>query len=287
LGTLHKNPEINNWWSEEYSMNLAERQFHLLRSAVRALRPGGELVYSTCTLTPWENEMVVDRALKEFPLELMEIPPLKGLKVHPGLSKFRGYTFHPDIKKCIRLNPNENRTEGFFVAKFRKTASMGLQPVSMEAHTFNWLTDKQSPAKKYVDFIAEEFGIERKLMRGFKYGMARRINFIRKEAADFPLYFKPERFGLPFCTPMERGAKLTTEAVHFWGPYVTKNIIRLDDIRELEKFVNREKPDIQTSSKGQKIIFYKELPIGYGYYDGKKLKSYFPRSEWPFRMSNI
>ncbi len=68
LGTLHKNPEILTWWTPKHCQRLASGQKNLLISAVKALRPGGELLYSTCTLTPEENEGVIDFALNHLPV---------------------------------------------------------------------------------------------------------------------------------------------------------------------------------------------------------------------------
>ncbi|GAB4183864.1 MAG: hypothetical protein Kow00108_21180 [Calditrichia bacterium] len=284
LGTLHKNPEINNWWTPEYSLNLAERQFYMLRSAVRALKPGGILVYSTCTLTPWENEMVITRALQEFPLTLMPIAALRGLEVEPGLTSFQSHSFHQDMEKTIRLNPVKNQTEGFFIARLQKTESMNSEPFEKQPHTFNWMQDNQSPVKKYVDFISNEFGIDRKLFRNYKFGVGRKINFINKMAAEFPLYFKPARFGLPFGNPMQQGIKLTTEAVHFWGRFMNNHVIDLETLKQVEEFVNRESDIAMEGKPGQKIFRYKNNLLGYGYFNGKKCRSFFPQAEWEFRF---
>lgn len=93
---------------------LAKTQKKLLHSALKALKHGGELVYSTCTFLKEENEEVIENALRsEFELELLELD-LEGVKAKDGLSKeFK------QLEKSKRILPDEIN-DGFFIAKLRK-----------------------------------------------------------------------------------------------------------------------------------------------------------------------
>ena len=66
-GTLGRNPEIRHRLRLEDLPRQAERQQAILRAALRAVRPGGHVVYSTCSLEPEENEQVVAAVLGEEP----------------------------------------------------------------------------------------------------------------------------------------------------------------------------------------------------------------------------
>ena len=123
LGTLHKSPEILSWWTPRHCERMASGQRNLIISAIKALRPGGVLCYSTCTLTPEENEEVIDFALNELPVELEKIS-LSPLKVRPGLTKYNGKVYDSTLEKTCRVYPFENGTEGFFIARLRKTGKM-------------------------------------------------------------------------------------------------------------------------------------------------------------------
>ena len=93
---------------------LAKTQKKLLHSALKALKCGGELVYSTCTFLKEENEEVIENALRsEFQLELLELD-LEGVSAKDGFSKN-----YEELKKSKRILPNEIN-DGFFIAKFRK-----------------------------------------------------------------------------------------------------------------------------------------------------------------------
>ncbi len=93
----------------------SNRQDKLIDSAVRVIKPGGILVYSTCSFAPEENEMVVDRMLKKF--GNMTVEPLKyGSN---GLTRFGDMTFDNQLKNACRLYPHLHDTTGFFIAKVR------------------------------------------------------------------------------------------------------------------------------------------------------------------------
>src|SRR3989344_6108823 len=91
----------------------------LARTAFEKLAPRGTMVYSTCTMEPEENEGVVQFLLDTFDnlkLEKITLP----LKRSPTIDSFEGATYSSEIKKCLRIWPQDNDTEGFFVAKIKK-----------------------------------------------------------------------------------------------------------------------------------------------------------------------
>lgn len=108
------------YWSERKIKEMAFKQRKLLFSAWYALKPGGELVYSTCTFAPEENEVQVSRLLERFPdAEMLPIESFEGIKTLPVLTEWHGKPLHKEIKKAIRISPT-SEIEGFFVAKIRK-----------------------------------------------------------------------------------------------------------------------------------------------------------------------
>ncbi|HJS68612.1 MAG TPA: RsmB/NOP family class I SAM-dependent RNA methyltransferase [Nitrososphaera sp.] len=93
----------------------ASRQDRMIEVAARMVKPGGTLVYSTCSFAPEENEMVVDRLLQK----------VGGVAVEPveygssGLTRFGDVTFDGQLKNTRRLYPHIHNTTGFFIAKLR------------------------------------------------------------------------------------------------------------------------------------------------------------------------
>jgi len=91
---------------------MAEIQWQMLENSAEKVKPGGMLIYSTCSITVEENEMLIERFLKWHPeFSLVEINPKIGL---PGL---RG------MEKCQRLYQHINECNGFFIAKLLRNKS--------------------------------------------------------------------------------------------------------------------------------------------------------------------
>ena len=108
LGRLGHSPEIRLWIRPEHVMTYSAEQRRLLKAASELLERGGELVYSTCTLTLEENEENVLWAQEALDFELIEFEPYLGLPGKLGAAKAR------------RLYPHLHETVGFFLAKLRK-----------------------------------------------------------------------------------------------------------------------------------------------------------------------
>ena len=119
---LEDDPKTFGFWSEKKVKEMALKQRKLLFSAWYALKPGGTLVYSTCTFAPEENEVQISRLLNRFPDEarIEDISKtLSDVKSLPGLKAWKEKVFHKDITKAARIFPS-GEIEGFFVAKIRK-----------------------------------------------------------------------------------------------------------------------------------------------------------------------
>jgi NOL1/NOP2/sun family putative RNA methylase len=94
-------------------MNYHTNQVSLLSEAIKTIKPGGELVYCTCSLEPEENELVISEILKQDKVKLVEI----NLKGDSGITKFEEYEINPQLSKARRLYPHKTKGEGFFIAK--------------------------------------------------------------------------------------------------------------------------------------------------------------------------
>ena len=90
----------------------------LLRKAIRITRPGGTILYVTCTFAPEENEAVVSRVLQDAPVEL---EPLTLPVAHaPGLTAFGDLRFDPRLEGAARVYPHHLDSGGLFLARLRK-----------------------------------------------------------------------------------------------------------------------------------------------------------------------
>ena len=110
-------------WSVRKAKRLAGKQRQLLASAVACTKPGGRVLYATCSFSPEENEAVVDAALREGAVEAEPLTLPDGLAV-PGLPGWGGEAFHPGVRHARRVLP-AGPVEGFFLTLLRKLRSAG------------------------------------------------------------------------------------------------------------------------------------------------------------------
>ncbi len=101
-------------WSMKTVNELVKTQKKLFKSAYEALKPGGTLVYSTCTLNKLENEQIIDWALNNFNIKQERI----DLDIKQAVPAFSN-GFDKNVGRAIRILPSKDM-EGFFVAKFTK-----------------------------------------------------------------------------------------------------------------------------------------------------------------------
>ncbi len=107
--------------SNKERSGLAHRQPNLLKSAIQAARPGGQVVYSTCTLEPEEDEGVIDGLVRSFGGSVRVDDVNTGLLTPaPGLVEAYGQAFTPEASHTARLWPHRFGTAGFFAARITK-----------------------------------------------------------------------------------------------------------------------------------------------------------------------
>ena len=148
--TTRKNPEVWGKWSPKGGRSLHDLQINLLRKAVSLVRPGGVIVYSTCSLDPIENEAVVAEIIRtEKNLELLQVS-----EILPNLPGRGGFSSWPDIdddampsdsldlkksmaspvedeiseslKKCMRIWHDDIGGNGFFVSVIKNSGNLPI-----------------------------------------------------------------------------------------------------------------------------------------------------------------
>ena len=148
--TTRKNPEVWGKWSPKGGRSLHDLQINLLRKAVSLVRPGGVIVYSTCSLDPIENEAVVAEIMRtEKNLELLQVS-----EILPNLPGRGGFSSWPDIdddampsdsldlkksmaspvedeiseslKKCMRIWHDDIGGSGFFISVIKNSGNLPI-----------------------------------------------------------------------------------------------------------------------------------------------------------------
>lgn len=117
-GMFRKDPAACEEWTAENVSFCAVRQLDILDEAAKMLRPGGKLVYSTCTFSPDENELVLERFLdRHHEFKLLPFPNSSFFS--PARPEWGNH--REDLHHAVRLWPHRLRGEGHFAALFEKT----------------------------------------------------------------------------------------------------------------------------------------------------------------------
>ena len=119
-GMFRKDDTAIQEWSVDNVLHYAQRQKGILEQAVHALRPGGYMVYATCTFSLEENEMVVDEFLRNHPdFELVPVRDVVKAHTDDGIW-FEGCTCS-NLSDARRFYPHKSRGEGQFMAVLHDT----------------------------------------------------------------------------------------------------------------------------------------------------------------------
>ncbi|MCX6053876.1 MAG: hypothetical protein NTZ74_02980 [Chloroflexi bacterium] len=118
------------------SRMLSQRQTRLLTSALQAVKPGGEVVYSTCTLLPEEDEEVVESILKKFSRSVQLLSTGKVLPLAaPGIQSYQDRKYEFSMENTVRFWPHRYHTAGFFACVFRKIDELDLPTSPAPEHS--------------------------------------------------------------------------------------------------------------------------------------------------------
>ncbi len=129
-GMFRKEEAMARSWSLEKVRECARTQKEITRQAAAMLRPGGMMLYSTCTFSPEEDEQVISYLLEKEPdMRLVSIPMSErfacgrpDLACPDGISVSEGESGLGALTKCVRIYPHQAAGEGHFLALLEKTA---------------------------------------------------------------------------------------------------------------------------------------------------------------------
>ena len=127
-GMFKKEPQAITEWSINHTHACAVRQKHILDCAYKMLRPGGYIVYSTCTFAPCENEGIADYMLKTYSDISLEDTGLDCLDA--GVGDWVDSDF--DLSLCRRIFPHHQNGEGHFIALFKKGGTATQRNVTQD-----------------------------------------------------------------------------------------------------------------------------------------------------------
>ncbi len=270
-GTVRKDFDALKTWELARVESLAQLQKELLLSAYRALKPGGKLVYSTCTLSPQENQEVANYLVEQAAAEILELREL-----FPGAEKARteeGY---------LLVLPQLFDSEGFFVASFRKplTQSTAAQPKAVYTPPFVPLT--RLIEQQVLKHFRSHFGVD---IRPSGYSLLQRdkeIWIFPSDISAIDRYLKVNRAGMKVANYFPKKIRATHEFACCFGDKAERQIVELND-EQASTYYQGSNFSIKDCSVGEKvedgevIVFYRGKPLGLGLNQKGKVKNSLPR----------
>ena len=261
-GTIRRNPSLISRLDPESPARLSPRQRALLRKAVQRLRPGGRLIYSTCTFAPEENEFTVADILAEYPGQVRLVPAaVPGLVTAPGLTRWEGRSLPAELALALRIWPHHNDTGGFFIAVLEKDPALPPEPEPAAADL------DPSDSAEWLDHLNEHYGLPADWFADLHAQRQTRRGLHLMAADHRPPAVPPaEGSGLFFHRTNVRPSKPTTAAALLFGPAATRAHLALTRAQR-DRYLRREFFDpspeqAAANPPGQVVVSYRGHPLG-------------------------
>lgn len=283
-GTFRKgrNKEVSP--NSKRSKNMAGVQLALLRKAIRLVRAGGRVIYSTCTFSPEENEAVISDLLYELGARVRLVSiKLEGFEGSPGVKAWQGDAYHPEVVNTLRVWPHQNNTGGFYVAMLEKVQGEECQLVPKV------LTYDQEQVKHYQEILSKRFQFPASLWDGYQFITdSKRGIYLTNTDQAIPLNLNIDATGMFFLKTQTNYPKLTTTAVSLFGSKAAENTLALT-AEQLTAYINKEDSVLQPqqasplTGTGFVLVSYAGIFLGVGLYlspqadKPARLRSLFPR----------
>lgn len=229
LGTFANRPdEINKWWSLSTLKKLTDIQYYLLVSAIKAAKPNGTIVYSTCSIAPEENELLIDRILKEYPVHIESITEFDGMNVREGRTDYLGQQLDSSLKNAVRTCPYSEPIEGFFLVKLRKTASLPMRPSDKTADFVPVNSSNEYITQDFLDKLRQKWGLNPQLLSDYNFIFTkRRVWIVKKDWREIPAQFLVKA-GIILAEKGYGCWKLSHSSVQLLNEHLKHSFIELD-----------------------------------------------------------
>ncbi len=273
----------------------------LLDRALYLVKPGGVVVYSTCTFSPEENEAVLHEVLGDRgTIEPFEI---KGLRSSPGLTTWQGQRFRPDLTHAHRYFPHHNDTGGFFVARIRRNLTSDQfssgSARSADSTSAPHATILNDP--KPLRYMGDRFGLDldtcknlRLLQKGrdklWLLSCPEQSSVSEEQLTHLIERIPFQNLGLPLLRQSRNSDQLkpTTTALQRLGQQITRNVVKLTEPEQVDAFLNGRSLSLEATethlspengyvhvrAKLNGVVF----ELGCGRYQQGVLHSQFPKA---------
>lgn len=289
-GTLRRRSGDVPDQSKRFLAYVTRAQRALLDRAVALVRPGGTILYVTCTFAPEENEAVVSELLARAPVELE--PLALDVPHAPGLTRFEGTTYDARLEGAVRIYPHHFDSGGLFMARLRRMhgppsaeAEGGWQPVP-RAFPGDERTEPQSErvVEDALESVRGRYDIERAFLDGSRW-LLRGDTIWAHRLRDWPLAawepgsWRPVSVGLRAVELDASGrARATNELLRLASRSVRGHVEDVDAERMRRVLGGDAEGAVDSLQLGPVALRYEGDVIGRGRYTAVGLTSEIPKA---------
>ncbi|GGA69903.1 ribosomal RNA small subunit methyltransferase F [Neiella marina] len=267
-GTVRKDPDAMKNWSIAAIEELAALQKRLIDSAFHALKPGGVLIYSTCTLNPQENQQVCQHLMNTF----------AGSVAHRSLATlFNGADKALTPEGYLHIWPQLYDSEGFFIAAFEKTAA--VEPPTATNYRLGQFPYQRMNAKERsaIDHHLQQFGLS--APNDMSWYKRDNVCWLFPQAIE-PLIGKVrfDRIGLKVAEQHKKDFRLCHEFAVALGAGASARLIELDPSQAEQYLQGKDVRDIgELPNKGEVMVQFERQVLGLGKVVNQRIKNSLPR----------
>lgn len=270
-GMFRKDPGALADWSLDRVDRCVGKQEKILETASKLLKPGGTLVYATCTFSPEENEQVIEAFLADQPYKLEKID-LPGLNDR-GRIDWTKKSLRA-IEKTLRIMPMHVEGEGHFIGKLQKRESLSLKEDKKKTGKTRLQKAKASDLLEYNDFTKNY------IKSGYDQNLYRLDNHLYQLPAGLDLEMIG---GLKILRPGLHLGTIKTkrfEPAYAWAMHLKKddfqNTYQLKDDDQAYLYLKGQvlKGPVK---KGWQLILYQGHPLGFAKASEGMLKNHYPK----------
>ena len=286
-GIVRKDPGALAYSSDQAIQKMATLQFGLLEAAIHAAKVGGRIVYSTCTLTPEENELLVAAVLKKYQGKV-EQAAISGqqtalLEAERDSSKVQDYLHRTDRWPlaagrfaAYRLWPQTYDTEGFFSAVLQKTERT-RDPIPLENFSFQEKPVTGNRLRDTLRTVEDLFGTSFFEKGDCLFERGEYLMLATEEVAKCTLPTENYSLGLPFVKSVGEGRlRLEHEIAILRGSKASKNTHELSP-EALGQVLQGDDIACPKELKGDVLLRFHDLTVGVGLAKDGILKNRLPR----------
>lgn len=270
-GTVRKDKNAMKNWNQNAIDDISVTQKSLIESAFQALKPGGTMVYSTCTLSLEENQEVCLHLKKTYP-EQVEFLSLADL--------FVGAEKTLTEEGFLHIWPQVYDTEGFFVASIKKLAEVESPLAQKRLGKFPFQPSPGATKEKLFNYFKTQFSITE--LSGVLYQRDDEFWLFPENIEPLINELRFSRLGIKIAEQFGKGRKSGFKCTHefatCYGQQATSNIVNLAAHQAKEYYQGRDIHDIETkTTKGEVLLRYLDNVVGLGKSLDNRVKNSLPR----------